>query len=41
MTMTRRAQPASRVVRNDSVAFAVRGDWHGYWFTPGVPVAMS
>lgn len=41
MTMTRRAQPDSRDARNGSVAFAVRGYWHGYWFTPGVPVAMS
>lgn len=41
MTMTRRAQPAARVACNRSVAFVVRGGWHGYWFTPGVPVAMS
>ncbi|TDR54239.1 hypothetical protein DFP85_1079 [Halomonas ventosae] len=41
MTMPRRAQPTSRVAYHGKVSFAVRGDWHGYWFTPGVPVAMS
>ncbi|WP_284047719.1 hypothetical protein [Halomonas gemina] len=41
MSMTRRAQPELCVARSGSVAFVVRGDWYGYWFIPGVPVAMS
>ncbi|TDO06101.1 MULTISPECIES: hypothetical protein [Halomonas] len=41
MTMNRHAQPASHVARNASVACAVRGDWHGFWFIPEVPVAIS
>ncbi|WP_280546348.1 MULTISPECIES: hypothetical protein [unclassified Halomonas] len=41
MTMIHRTQPAFRVARNGSGAFAVRGYWFGYWFIPGVPVAMS
>ncbi len=41
MTMTHRARPAFHVARNGSEAFAVCGYWSGYWFTPGVPVAMS
>jgi len=41
MTMTRRDHPVSYVACKGSVAFAVSGDWFGYWFTPGVPMAMS
>lgn len=46
--MTRQcpANPASLAARRgvEAVAgqgMARRGYWFGYWFTPGVPVAMS
>lgn len=41
MTMIHRAKPTCRDACIGAGRVGMRGYWYGYWFTPGVPVAMS